>query len=138
MHIFATPGPIVATVQVAGARVRLVASDRTDTVVRVRPVDPANRSHVRAADRTRVEFADGRLSVRTTVSGPVDITIDLPTGSSLVSYLAHATVEADGSFGECELHAASSRVRLDRVGTLHAKISAGELAVGRSFLTSRG
>jgi hypothetical protein len=138
VHIFATPGPIVATVQVAGARVRLVASDRTDTVVRVRPVDPANRSHVRVADRTRVEFADGRLSVRTTVSGAVDITIDLPTGSSLVSYLAHATVEADGSLGECELHAASSRVRLDRVGALHANISAGELAVGRSSLTPRG
>ena len=31
MPTFATPGPIAATVQVAGARVRVTASDRTDT-----------------------------------------------------------------------------------------------------------
>src|SRR5687768_1069793 len=122
MHTFATPTPIAVTVQVAGARVRVTAGDRTDTVVSVRPVDPANRSHVRVADRTRVEFVDGRLSVKTTTSGArdgsVDIAIDLPAGSSIVSYLAHSTVDAEGSFGGCELHTASSQVQLDRVGTL--------------------
>jgi hypothetical protein len=32
MPTFATSGPITATVEVAGARVRVTASDRTDTV----------------------------------------------------------------------------------------------------------
>jgi len=37
MPTFATPEPIAATVQVAGAQVRITASDRTDTVVLVEP-----------------------------------------------------------------------------------------------------
>jgi hypothetical protein len=134
MPTFATPGPIAATVQVAGAQVRVTASDRTDTVVLVEPINPASKSDVRVAGKTKVTFADGRLSVKTTVSGAkngsVAITIDLPAGSSLVSYLAHSTVHADGSFGECELHTASSRVQLDRISALQANIGAGELAIG--------
>lgn len=134
MPTFTTPGPIAATVVVAGARVRVTASARTDTAVLVEPVDPTSRSDVEVADRTKVDFAGGRLSVKTTVSGrangSVAITIALPAGSSLVTYLAHSTVHADGSFGECELHAASSRVELDRVDALRANISAGEVAVG--------
>ncbi|MCE6998429.1 DUF4097 domain-containing protein [Saccharothrix sp. S26] len=133
MPAFATPTPITATLVVAGARVRVTASDRTDTVVLVEPVDRTSRSDVRVAERTRVDFADGRLSVKTTVSGArtgsVAITIELPAGSGLVAYLAHAGVHADGAFGECELHTASSRVRLDRVEALRANIAAGEVAV---------
>jgi hypothetical protein len=131
---FATPGPIAATVVVAGAQVRVTASDRTDTVVLVEPVNKASQSDVKVADKTKVGFAGGQLSVKTTVSGDrndsVAITIDLPTGSSLVAYLTHSTVHADGSIGECELHTASSRVRLDRVNALRANIAAGEITVG--------
>ena len=134
MPTYATPGPIAATVQVAGAHVRVTASDRTDTVVLIEPIDKASRLDVKVADKTKVEFAGGRLSVKTTVSGQehgsVAITIDLPAGSSLVAYLAHATVQADGSFGECELHVAKGRVQLDRVDALQANIAAGALAVG--------
>jgi DUF4097 and DUF4098 domain-containing protein YvlB len=134
MPTFATPGPIAATVQVAGARVRVTASDRTDTVVLVEPIDVASRSDVRVAGKTKVEFADGQLSVKTTAAGSkngsVAITIDLPAGSSLVAYLAHSSVQADGSVGECELHMASGRVELDRIDALHANISAGEVEIG--------
>ncbi|XVS66499.1 DUF4097 family beta strand repeat-containing protein [Actinosynnema sp. CA-299493] len=134
MPSFPTPGPITATVVVAGVRVRVTASDRTDTSVLVEPVDGENESDVEVAARTEVGFAGGRLSVKTTVSGrrsgSVAITIDLPAGSDLVAYLANSTVRADGSFGECELHTASSRVELDRVAVLRANISAGEVAVG--------
>jgi hypothetical protein len=134
MPTFATPGPIAAIVEVAGAHVRVTASDRTDTVVLVEPIDETSRSHVKVADRTKVEFADGQLLVRTTVSGDkngsVAITIDLPTGSSLAAYQAHSTVRADGSFGECELHVASGQVQLDRIDALRANIASGEVAIG--------
>lgn len=135
MPAFATPQPITATVEVAGAQVRVTASDRTDTVVLVKPVNAASRSHVKVADKTKVEFAEGRLSVRTTVSGDkngsVVITIELPTGSSLAAYLAHSVVHGDGSFGECELHLASGQVQLDRIDALRANIASGEVAIGR-------
>ena len=134
MPTFATPGPIAATVVVSGAQVRVTASDRTDTVVLVEPIDKASKKDVKVASKTKVDFADGQLSVKTTVSGDKDgsvvITIDLPAGSSLVAYLAHSDVHADGSFGEYELHLASGRVQLDRINALQANIAAGEVAIG--------
>ena len=134
MPTFDTPGPIAATVVVAGAQVRVTASDRTDTVVLVEPIDQASQSDVKVASKTKVDFADGQLSVKTTVSGDKDgsvaITIDLPAGSSLVAYLAHSGVHAEGSFGECELHVASGRVQFDRIRALQANISSGEVTIG--------
>lgn len=134
MPTFTTPEPIAATVQVAGAQVRVTASDRTDTVVLVEPINKASESDVEVAEKTKVDFADGRLSVKTTVSGDkngsVAITIDLPAGSSLVAHLANSSVDGAGAFGECELHTASSRVQLDRVDALQADIAAGEVAIG--------
>lgn len=134
MPTFATPGPITATVQVAGAQVRVTASDRTDTVVLVEPINTASQSDVKVANKTKVDFAGGQLSVKTTVSGDkngsVAITIDLPAGSSLVAYLAHSSVHADGSLGECDLHVAKGRVQLDRINTLQANIASGEVAIG--------
>jgi hypothetical protein len=135
MPTFATPAPIAAAVQVAGARVRVTASDRTDTVVRVEPVDPASAAHARVAGKTRVDFADGQLSVKTTVSGDkngsVVITIDLPAGSGLVANLGHSSVHADGTLGECELRIASGQVQLDRISTLKANVADGAVTIGQ-------
>lgn len=134
MPTFATPGPIAATVEVAGAHVRVTASDRTDTVVLVEPVNQASRSDVKVAGKTKVGFADGQLSVKTTTpgdkSGSVTITIDLPAGSSLAAHLAHSSVQADGPVGQCELHLASGQVQLDRIDALQASIASGEVAIG--------
>ena len=134
MPTFATPGPIIATVVVGGAQVRATASDRTDTVVLVEPINKASKSDVNVASKTKVDFADGQLSVKTTVSGDkngsVAITMGLPAGSSLVAYMAHSDVHADGSLGECELHLASGRVQLDRINALQANIAGGEVAIG--------
>jgi DUF4097 and DUF4098 domain-containing protein YvlB len=134
MPTFDTPGPIAATVVVAGAQVRVTASERTDTVVLVEPIDKTSQSDIKVANKTKVDFAGGQLSVKTTASGDkngsVAITIDLPAGSSLVAYLAHSSVHADGSFGECELHMASGQVQLDRVNALRANIAAGEVTIG--------
>ena len=134
MPTFDTPGPIAATVVVAGAQVEVTASDRTDTVVLVEPIDKASKKDVKVATKTKVDFAGGQLSVKTTVSGDKDgsvaITIDLPANSSLVAYLAHSDIHADGSLGECELHLASGRVQLDRINALQANIAAGEVTIG--------
>ncbi|MFE9204465.1 DUF4097 domain-containing protein [Micromonospora sp. NPDC007230] len=134
MPTFATPGPIAVTVEVAGAQVRVTASDRTDTAVLVEPINEASRSDVKVAEKTKVECAGGQLSVKTTVpghkNGSVAITIELPTGSSLAAYLAHSDVRAGGSFGGCELHVASGRVQVDRIDTLQANIASGEVAIG--------
>jgi len=134
MPTFATPGPIAATAEVAGAQVRVSASDRTDTVVLVEPINEASRSDVKVASNTKVDFAGGQLSVKTTTPGDkrgsVAITIDLPAGSSLAAYLAHSSVQVDGPVGQCELHLASGQVKLDRIDALQASIASGEVTVG--------
>ena len=134
MPTFATPDPINATVEFGGAQVRITASDRTDTVVLVEPVNAASPKDVKVADKTTVDFADGHLTVKTVVPGDKDgsvaITIDLPAGSGLIAYLAHSGVHVDGSVGPCELHMASGRVQLDRLNALRANISAGEVEIG--------
>jgi putative adhesin len=134
MPTFATPEPIAATVEVAGAQVRVTASDRTDTVVLVEPINEASRSDVKVANKTKVDFAGGQLSVKTTTpgdkSGSVAITIDLPAGSSLAVYLAYSSVQVDGPVGRCELHLASGQVQLDSIDALQANIASGEVAIG--------
>jgi Putative adhesin len=134
MPTFATPGPIAANVQVAGAQVRVTASDRTDTVVLVQPVNETSRSDVKVAEKTKVAFAAGQLSVTTTVpgnkNGSVAITIDLPAESSLAAHLAHSSAHVGGPVGDCELHMASGQVQLDRIDALQANIAAGEVAIG--------
>lgn len=134
MPVFITPGPIAAILEVAGAQVRVIASDRTDTTVRVEPVNAANRKDVKVAGQTEVGFAAGQLTVKTMVpgdkNGSVAITVELPSGSSLAAHLAFSAVHADGPLGDCELQMASGRVQLDRTGALRASISAGEVQIG--------
>ncbi|MEV5967334.1 DUF4097 family beta strand repeat-containing protein [Kribbella sp. NPDC051952] len=134
MPAFTTPGPIAATVQVGVAQVWITASDRTETVVLVEPIDANNATDVKAAEKTKVVFADGKLSVKTKAagrkSGWVAISIDLPAGSSLAADLAHSTIEVDGPVGQCELQMGSGRVQLDRIEALEASIASGEVVVG--------
>ncbi|HET7015767.1 MAG TPA: hypothetical protein VFI65_17740 [Streptosporangiaceae bacterium] len=127
MPAFAAPGPVAATVEVAGAQVRITASDRTDTVVLVEPRNPASRKDVKVADKTKVDLADGQLTVKTITpgdkSGSVAITVDLPAGSGLAAYLAYSSVQVDGPVGRCELHMAS--------GGVTATTASGAIRIGR-------
>ncbi len=133
MPTFTTPNPIAATVEVAGAELRITASDRTDTVVDVRPLNNDKLS-IKVAERTEVELVDGRLSVKTKTAGDKDgsvaITIELPAGSSLAAYLAYSTVQTDGALGATELHLASGQVRLDEIDSLKASIASGDVEIG--------
>ncbi|MEU0468622.1 hypothetical protein ABZ215_31865 [Amycolatopsis sp. NPDC006131] len=135
MITFATPEPITAGLMTAGARVRIAASERPDTVVRVEPVDHANQSHVKVAQRTEVSFADGHLSVKTRKPGHRDgsvvVTIELPAGSRLVLHSTWTDVRADGRFGDCELNLGSGHVQLDHIAALRGNLAAGSVAITR-------
>ena len=64
MPVFDTPEPISVTVELGVGDLRVVAGDRADTVVEVRPSDPAKKGDVTAAGQTRVEYAGGRLLIK--------------------------------------------------------------------------
>jgi hypothetical protein len=138
MPVFATPEPIFVTVELSVGDVQIIASDRTDTVVEVRPSDDSDDSDVQAAQRTRVEYADGTLLVR----GPkartldfskktrsVDVLIELPTGSQVHTDVSVADFRSTGVLGECRLKASVGHFRLDRTGSLRLDTSGGHITV---------
>jgi hypothetical protein len=133
MSTFPTPQPITAKLTTGGARVRITASERQDTVVRVEPLDSTNATDVKVAEKTTVGFAAGELTIETVKAGAKDgsvaITVDLPAGSRLVLNNAWSQMRADGRFGDCTLELASGRVELDHVATLRGTLAAGEVAV---------
>ncbi len=127
MPVFATPEPISATIEIYAGDLQIVASDRTDTVVEVRPTNAADDSDVQAAQQTRVEYADGTLTVR----GPrsrgmdfsrrtrsVDVVIELPAGSQVHGHLTAGGFRGTGPLGECRFRQSIGNVRLDRTGPL--------------------
>jgi DUF4097 and DUF4098 domain-containing protein YvlB len=141
MPTFDTPEPITATVDIGGGHLRIVAGDRTDTVVEVVPTNSAEDADVRAAEQSRVDYANGQLTVtvpnkkklRSLLARPasVDVTIDLPSGSR-VDASAYGHVETVGRLGESTVDTAAGHVRLDDTGRLRVRTAAGDVSIARS------
>jgi hypothetical protein len=136
MSTFDTPQPITATVEIPAGSVRIVASQRGDTTVDVRPRD-ASRSHdVKAAEQVRVDYADGVLNVLSETRfglprrGAVAIDIALPSQSRLHAAVASADVTADGEYADCKLASASGDLTIGTVrGNLKADTASGDITV---------
>ena len=141
MPTFDTPGPIAVSIEVGIGDIRVVASDRTDTVVEVRPTDPAKNADVAAAEQTRVELAGGRLLIKAPKSWKrygsrgnaesIDVEIALPAGSRLRAESGIATLQCTGRLGECRLSTGVGDVQLDETGALVIKTGSGEISVER-------
>jgi hypothetical protein len=140
MSTFDTPEPISATIDLSVGDLLITAGDAGTTVVEVRPSDPSNDEDVKAAELTRVEYADGALLVKTPKlrqwrprggGSSIDVTIELPAGSSVHGALAAVDVQADGRLGDCRIKTGLGRIRLDETGTLNVKSGAGDISVER-------
>ncbi len=150
MPTFDTPEPISVNVELGVGDIRIVASDRTDTVVEVRPSDPTKKSHVTAAEQTRVEYAGGRLLIRApkgwrqwTFRGggeSVDVQIGLPAGSQVRGTAGVAALRCSGRLGECRYQTGVGDILLDDAGPVEIKTGAGDItvhrAVGRAEVTA--
>ena len=142
MPTYDTPEPISVTLDLLAGNARLIASDRTDTVVEVRPSDESNESDRKAVEETQVEFADGRLLVKRMKhrrysslfrgTGTIDVTIELPAGSGVEGDAALADFRSEGRLGECRLKASMGNIRLDSTGPLHLSTSLGTITVLRA------
>ncbi|GAA2052554.1 DUF4097 family beta strand repeat-containing protein [Catenulispora yoronensis] len=140
MPTFATPAPITAALDLGVGNVTIVASDRTDTVVDVRPADPNNPNDVRAAEATRVSFDDGRLQIvghkpKWYTSGKksesVAIRIELPTGSSVRATSPFGDFDLGGGFGDVRLDTAFGEISVEQAASLVVKTAMGQIDVGR-------
>src|SRR4051812_7251461 len=132
MPAYETPDPITATVRVVSGDVRVTAGDRGMTTVTVAPSDASDEDDRKAAALTRVEYADGRLTVRApklrswsprSHGGSIDVTIALPPGSQLLAVGALADIACDCELGECRIKTGLGDISVEHV-TGHADIVA--------------
>ena len=143
MPEFDTPDPITVEIDLLIADVRLTASERVNTVVDVRPSDPAEENDVRAAERTHVERTPAGLLIRTarprgmgligptSRTGSVDVSIELPAGSVVRGDAAMGAFRTTGPLGECRLKTGAGHIRLDQVGPADLRSGAGGIEVDR-------
>jgi hypothetical protein len=143
MPTFQTPEPISVTVEIGVGDIRVVAGDRTETTVEVRPSDAAKKGDVTAAEQTQVEYAAGRLVVkgpkgwrRYSFRGPgdsIDVQIELPAGSHARAQAGAATLRSTGPLGECRYKGGVGDVHVEQAGPLVIKSGAGDVAVDRAL-----
>jgi hypothetical protein len=141
MPAFDTPQPITVTIEVGVGDIRIVASDRTDTIVEIRPSDSAKESDVTAAGQTRVEYADGRLLIKApkrwrqyTFRGggeSIDVHVDLPEGSHVRGEAGLAALRGVGRLGECRFKTGIGEMRLDQASLAQLSTGGGDITVDR-------
>ncbi|WP_189334924.1 DUF4097 family beta strand repeat-containing protein [Actinoplanes ianthinogenes] len=138
MPTFETPKPISATVEITVGNVRITASDRTDTVVEVRPSDPADESDVEAARQAQVHYAFPVLRV----TGPkrlfdlsrktrsIEVSIELPSGSGVVAGTQAGDIRGAGRLGGCRFTSAAGDVIVESTGPAYLHTGAGHISAG--------
>ena len=131
-----TPGPISVTLELGTGDVRIAASDRTGTVVEVRPSNEADESDGKAAKQVRVDYAGGMLRVTGPKPGAfdfsrktrsVDVSIELPSDSQVSLDTLVGDVRCAGRLGECRLKTSAGSFWLEQTGPLRLNTGHGHV-----------
>nr|MDQ6885087.1 DUF4097 domain-containing protein [Candidatus Dormibacteraeota bacterium] len=110
------------------------------TVVEVRPGREGRRADIEAAERTRVQLADGRLEVRAPRSrhlaligrpGAIDLIVQVPRGSHVRGNSSYGDIDTEGQLGDCSLKTSYGTLSVQDVGALTLETSAGNITAGR-------
>ena len=140
---FSTPSPIAVALDLYVADVRFAASDRTDTIVEVRPSDPDKAADIKAAENTRVEYDDAARTLSIVSRKPrnrfvnfsskrpesIDVVIQLPTDSDVRGEAGLGDFQADGALGAVELKTDLGAIRFSETGPLNVRNGAGAITV---------
>jgi DUF4097 and DUF4098 domain-containing protein YvlB len=140
---FNTPSPIAVALDLYVADVRFAVSDRTDTIVEVRPSDPNKAADVKAAENTRVEYDDATRTLSIVSRKPrsrfvnfsskrpesIDVVIQLPTDSDVRGEADLGDFQADGALGTVVLKTDLGAVRLAETGPLNLRGGVGGITV---------
>ncbi|MET8860894.1 DUF4097 family beta strand repeat-containing protein [Streptomyces sp. NPDC004579] len=148
---FDTPAAVSAVLDIAAGRIQVIAADRSDTTVEVRPASPSKGRDVKAAEQTVVSFADGVLRVRAPEAknrilgstGSVEVTVQLPAGSRIEAKAGAAEFRGVGRLGEVVFEGGHRSVKLDeadrvRLVGLDADITVGRLNGPGEISTQKG
>jgi hypothetical protein len=139
---FTTPTPITAILDIPGGRVQIIAADRTDTTVEIRPADPAKPRDLKAAEATTAAYRDGVLRIGPArpahrvlgPSGSIEITIQLPAGSAVQATAAAAEFRGVGRLGQVTVDGAYGThhaIKIDEAAAARLTAHAGHITLGR-------
>ncbi|WP_436523368.1 DUF4097 family beta strand repeat-containing protein [Actinoplanes sp. HUAS TT8] len=138
MNKFATTAAITAVLDIPAGRIQVIAADRSDTVVEVRPADATSSRDQKAAERARVEFADGVLRIGTERRNPilgspgfVEVTVQLPSGSRVEAKAAAADFRGVGRLGDVTLDTARGDIKIDEAAAVRSTTAAGDVTIDR-------
>jgi hypothetical protein len=140
MPKFDTPNPITATIEPGVGYVTIVAGDRTDTVVEIRPTNPDNESDRDAAERTTVDFAGNTLTIRGPKLSPlswsnksrsIDVIVELPAGSHVHGKTGLGDLTATGRLGDVNYKTGLGHVQFDETAALEATSGTGNVVGNR-------
>lgn len=138
MQTFPTPNPISASVDVPLGDVQITAGDGEATVVDVRASDPSSDDARKIAEQTRIEFANNQLIVKAPklpywrhrdTRGSLDVSIELPAGSSLHGSGQMTDFRCDGRLGDCRIKTGMGRIQVDRANTPRLRSGVGDIGV---------
>ncbi|MFD7338759.1 DUF4097 family beta strand repeat-containing protein [Streptomyces violascens] len=139
MQKFATAAPIAAVLDIPAGRVQVVAVDKADTTVEVKPADPSKSRDVKAAEQTTVVYADGVLRIEGGpvknqyfgATGSLDVTVQLPAGSRIEAKSGAAELRTKGRLGDVTFDGAHGAAQIDETASLRLTVHAGDVSVGR-------
>jgi DUF4097 and DUF4098 domain-containing protein YvlB len=138
MQKFDTPAPISAVLDIPAGRVQFIAADRADTAVEVLPANASKGRDVKAAEQTKIEYADGVLRIETSAknqylgpSGSIEVRVQLPAGSRVEAKAASAEFRAVGRLGDVAFEGAYRQIKLDEAASVRLTAIDGDVEVGR-------
>ncbi|MFE7599762.1 DUF4097 family beta strand repeat-containing protein [Streptomyces sp. NPDC057494] len=152
MQKFDTAAAIVTTLAVPAGRIRIIATDRTDTTVDIQPADSSKSRDVNTAEQTEVTYTEGVLNIEVPKPkntllgnnlGSIEVTVQLPAGSRVEAQAAAAELTTTGRLGDVTFEGAYRQIRIDEAASLRLTAADGDIEIGRltgsaDITTARG
>jgi hypothetical protein len=148
---FDTTTPITVVLNIPAGRVQLIAAERPDATVEIRPGDPAKSRDTETAEQTTVTYTDGVLRIQTAEPrnrllghrGSLEVTVQLPAGSRVEAKTASAELRGVGRLGDVMFDGAYRQIKIDEAASLQLTAIDGDVEVGRltgpaTISTARG
>lgn len=140
MPSYDTPKAITAIVEYSIGSTRIIASDRTDTVVDVQPANPSSDADLKAVSQTKVTCSGGVLTVKGPRKnspfgkiGGIDITVALPAGSTLEGTTQVGDFHCSGRLGETRLKTSVGDLHVEETTTALLRSELGMVHLDRAM-----
>jgi len=138
MPTYETPTPIDLAINLQVGQIDVIASERANSVVTVKPTNPDKASDVRGAAETTVAFDGTTITVKSpkprfSITGPsesVDITVEVPVGSRFTAECAVGGITTRGPLGATRIKSSMGAVNVETTGDLLLENSHGSIVVG--------